>query len=169
MRKKLVDNTPFSGEELRALTFAKLMLPWKVFLHSGRVAQLASARGAPSLAVSVAWLHDVVEDSKVTPLDLYDMGFSWAVVEAVKVLSRKPFPEETYADYIGRVKAFGGLALTVKLLDIEDHLAQDATLTDKLRTRYLKAQAVLEPTTKAEVDEAVADIIAEAKAWGGRG
>lgn len=85
----------------------------------------------------VAWLHDIVEDTDVTGGDLFDMGYSEAVVEAVLLLTK---PEKMpYAEYIDRLCQSGNhRALLVKLADNADN-------TDPKRWLYLntfKAQAL---------------------------
>lgn len=85
----------------------------------------------------VAWLHDIIEDTDVTGGDLFDMGYSEAVVEAVLLLTK---PEKMpYAEYIDRLCQSGNhRALLVKLADNADN-------TDPKRWLYLnpyKAQAL---------------------------
>lgn len=87
--------------------------------HPERVAARVSGRDEKT----VAWLHDVVEDSDWTLDDLRDYGFSERVIEAVDAISHRP--GEPRDDYYQRVKA-NPLALTVKFADIADN-------TDPLR------------------------------------
>lgn len=68
----------------------------------------------------VAWLHDLVEDTDVTGGDLFDMGYSETVVEAVLLLTK---PDElTYREYIDRLCESGNRrAILVKLADNADN------------------------------------------------
>ena len=86
----------------------------------------------------VAWLHDIIEDTDVTGGDLFDMGYSEAVVEAVLLLTHDK-SHGTYAEYIDRLCQSGNhRAINVKLADNADN-------TDPKRWLYLnpyKAQAL---------------------------
>ena len=68
----------------------------------------------------VAWLHDILEDTSTTPEELYQLGYSADVVNAVLLLTR---PEkEPYADYIDALCASGNTrAIVVKLADNADN------------------------------------------------
>ncbi|MBQ6038168.1 MAG: DUF469 family protein [Bacteroidaceae bacterium] len=94
----------------------------------------------------VALLHDIVEDTDVTPEFLLQQGFPQEIVDAVVAISRKE--DETYEDFIDRV-AQNKLATEVKLSDLEDNMnifrLQEITEEDRLRlNRYLKAHRKLE-------------------------
>jgi (p)ppGpp synthase/HD superfamily hydrolase len=67
----------------------------------------------------VAALHDVVEDTKITVLDLARAGFDDAIVAAVDILTRRP--EVAYDDYLTMVAA-NPLARAVKIADLEDNM-----------------------------------------------
>lgn len=68
------------------------------------------------IAKSVAYLHDVVEDTKYTLEDLQNAGFSDEIVDAVDVLTKRE--GMSYEKYIEKV-AKNPLATTVKLADLE--------------------------------------------------
>lgn len=68
---------------------------------------------------TVAFLHDVVEDTDATLDDLRERGFSERIVEAVDSLSRRT--RETYDDFVERI-APNPLARAVKLADLEDNM-----------------------------------------------
>lgn len=70
-------------------------------------------------AMTVAALHDVVEDSPITLAHLRDQGFPESVLEAVDAISRRD--GETYEDYIERVVRVP-LAVRVKLPDLEHNM-----------------------------------------------
>ena len=68
------------------------------------------------IAKSVAYLHDVVEDTKYTLEDLRNAGFSDEIVDAVDVLTkREGMPYEKYIEKVAK----NPLATTVKLADLE--------------------------------------------------
>lgn len=110
--------------------------------HPERVA----ARVEGEDAKTVAWLHDVVEDTKVTRDDLLDCGFPQHVVDAVTVLSKNK--GQSLDAYYQGVKA-NPLALAVKLADVADNSdpARLALLPVEKQQRLLKkyhhAQEVL--------------------------
>ncbi len=105
--------------------------------HVRRVAEAAGVRGLGEEAVSVAWLHDVLEDTDTAAADLVEAGFGTRIAETVRLLTRDR-DTETYAQYIDRVVSSGNLvAKTVKAADISDHLSvTPETLNDGLRRRY---------------------------------
>lgn len=92
----------------------------------------------------VALLHDVVEDSRITLVDLKAFGFSKEVIDAVDALTKKP--GEKYSDFILRAKA-NPIARVVKLADIADNLEDQSALEPEeaefLANRYNKAIEVL--------------------------
>lgn len=93
----------------------------------------------------VALLHDVIEDSDITQNDLFKLGFSIEIVEAVLSLTKKD--GEDYQSFIIRCKN-NPIGRIVKLHDLEDNL--DITrlqcLTEKdidRINRYLEARRFL--------------------------
>ncbi|MEH3052542.1 MAG: HD domain-containing protein [Patulibacter minatonensis] len=85
--------------------------------HVERVA----AAVAPGLR-SIAWLHDVVEDTPMTAEDLAAEGFGPDVVDAVVAITR--LDEEEADAYYARVRA-NPLALAVKVSDLADNSAPE--------------------------------------------
>ena len=69
--------------------------------------------------MSVALLHDVLEDSEITAEELHTEGIPAQVVEAVQYLSKHE--NEDYQDFVARLKK-NELAAKVKLADIEDNI-----------------------------------------------
>ena len=113
-----------------ARSFAWANLHADTFAHAGRVVARVSDWFSPAhplhdSIVSVAWLHDVVEDTDVTFADLEEAGFSETIVDAVSILTRRE--SESYADYIWRVASptparhAWDLALLVKWADLSDN------------------------------------------------
>lgn len=97
-------------------------------------------------AVTVALLHDVVEDTPITLADLAKEGFPASVLEALKILTHDP--NVPYLTYIAQVKQ-NALARMVKLADLQHN--QDATRLDRVDERakershlYCQAIALLE-------------------------
>ena len=75
---------------------------------------------------TVAWLHDVLEDSDWTAKRLWEAGFSAGVCSAVTALTRKK--TEGYDRYIARVSTSSALVKAVKIADLKHNLS---TSTDQ--------------------------------------
>lgn len=86
---------------------------------------------------SVAWLHDVIEDS-VDVQALYSSGLIQEIVEPVTVLTKKY--GEFYDDYLVKVKA-NNVARIVKIHDMLDNLADNPT-ENRIR-KYAKGLSFL--------------------------
>ncbi len=69
--------------------------------------------------MTVAVLHDVVEDTDWTLEDLAKEGFSQEVLLAVDVLTHRD--EDSYEQYIEKVR-HNSLAVSVKLADLKDNM-----------------------------------------------
>jgi (p)ppGpp synthase/HD superfamily hydrolase len=101
-------------------------------------------------AQMAAVLHDVVEDTDVTPDDLRAAGCPQPVVTAVIALSK--VPGEKLEDYLRRV-AVNPIAVTVKRADIGDNTdpvrvsALDPETADRLSAKYAKAIRLLDELT----------------------
>lgn len=65
---------------------------------------------------TVALLHDIVEDTEITFLDLAQMGFDDEIVQAVKAITKRK--NERYGEYLIRVKQ-NPIAKDVKIADIK--------------------------------------------------
>lgn len=122
-------------------------LRWAMFAHydqvdkSGKpymehVLRVAFAQADEEARV-VAFLHDVVEDSKVSFEDLRK-EFPEKIVEQVEALTRRK--GERYASYIRRVAHYG-IASRVKIADLKDNLRLDrrTAVSDSLVKRYEQA------------------------------
>lgn len=126
--------------------------------HPRRVAarvagdELAGAQVRDELAVAVAWLHDVVEDTDVTA-EVLRAAFPEEVVAAVLALTRRAGEEPDV--YYARVAA-NPLALRVKRADIADNTdpARTAALTtstrERLAAKYAHAVAALDALVAGE-------------------
>jgi len=72
----------------------------------------------------VGVLHDVLEDTFIKEIDLLELGFSNAIVEAVKSVTRNkisPLRMENYWDYIRRAR-LNPIGVKVKLADVKDNM-----------------------------------------------
>ncbi len=111
--------------------------------HPRRVAE----RLVDPLGQATAWLHDVLEDTNVSPSDLLAAGIPGGVVAAVELLTRTDAVSDN--DYYAGIRA-NPIALAVKRADIADNLepwrvAQlDVSVREHLAEKYGKALASLE-------------------------
>lgn len=93
----------------------------------------------------VALLHDVIEDSDMTSVELEKHGFPEEIVTAVNILSKSN--NISYENYISLIKE-NSLARTVKIADLKDNMNINRldiiSENDKLRTKkYSKALEIL--------------------------
>jgi (p)ppGpp synthase/HD superfamily hydrolase len=130
--------------------------------HLERVANAAVARAGhaatvnrlaidPMEVMQAAILHDVLEDTPTTPIDLRVAGFSLDVVEMVVILT-KPQEPMSYATRIAKVVDSGNLgAILIKMSDNEDNLSPDRTLPagEALANRYRSSFARLKEAAAA--------------------
>ena len=108
-------------------------------------ARVAARLAGDDVTVSVAWLHDVVEDTEMSLLELAE-EFPVEVVRAVDAMTRRAgeSPERYYA----RVRA-DPLALRVKLADVADNsdparlAGLDTEVRERLTRKYEHARLVL--------------------------
>lgn len=107
--------------------------------HPIRVAAAAPA-GSPNLK-TVAYLHDVVEDSDIIFENLKEWGFPEEIIDAVESVTKRQ--GETYLDFILRAKA-NTLGRAVKILDIQDNLRDLTNRHKTMRDKYLMAVWILE-------------------------
>ena len=77
---------------------------------------------------TVALLHDVVEDTKVTLDDLAILGFPEEVINAVKALTHRD--DMDYAEYI-RTIAENDIAIDVKIADLRHNMDKTRLPEDK--------------------------------------
>ena len=106
--------------------------------------QFVAEQMKTDLEKTVAWLHDVVEDTDVTLGEIY-VEFGEEVALAVETLTRKK--HESYADFIVRVKN-NNLACKVKIADLNHNMdlsrLKEVSASDLKRLeKYQKALAFL--------------------------
>ena len=108
--------------------------PKDVLEHAKRVAKLTSEYGKDYETLGL--LHDILED---TNTDIEE------IPEELQndLITLTHFADETYFEYIERIKRAGKRAITIKLCDIQDHLDNKETLKSSLEKRYLKAKELL--------------------------
>ncbi len=124
------------------------------FNHVERVAEAVYGWEAKT----VAYLHDLVEDTPVEFETLATLGFNLDIISAVRYLTRRdedhPLGKETYAQFIERLASdherspsrSTTFALEVKIADITDNLRDAENLMDNgasLKVRYNKAMGRL--------------------------
>lgn len=125
--------------ELHKDQFDKSGLPY--IFHPFHLAEQMS----DEYSVCVALLHDVIEDTDTTIMDLRTYGFPDQVLDAIVVLTRSC--DTDYFDYITKVKK-NPLARAVKLEDLKHNMDMTRlkypTQKDFRRLeKYKKAYAVL--------------------------
>ena len=86
------------------------------------------AAAVPEDARTVAFLHDVLEHTQTTLDDVLSQGVTPTEFAALELLTRSP--EESFESHVLRIAhapgAPGELARTVKLADLDDHLARSS-------------------------------------------
>lgn len=100
----------------------------------------AVAAQVPPALQPIAWLHDVCEDSDLTPKDLRAAGLPEYVVLAVEAVTKQP--GEGYEVYLERVLA-NPQAAAVKCADIAHNLGSQPK--PESRAKYLRALPRLLP------------------------
>jgi (p)ppGpp synthase/HD superfamily hydrolase len=114
--------------------------------HPARVAYRVRMLGGSPEAEAAAWLHDVLEDTRISMRDLQVLGVPETVIEAV--LSVTGRSHETYEEKVLRAKA-NPLGRLVKKADVADNsdperLARlDEKTAERLRMKYARAKALL--------------------------
>ncbi|WP_217423990.1 hypothetical protein [Agromyces sp. Marseille-P2726] len=88
--------------------------------HPGRIAERFDAATEP-VEAAAAWLHDVLEDSPVTPQELFEAGVLPEVLDVVQLLTRTA--DITVEEYYERIRR-DPIARRVKLADIDDNTAR---------------------------------------------
>ena len=81
---------------------------------------------------AAAWLHDTMEDAKLTRENLKNDGIEDPVIDIVEILTRRT--GETYLDFILRISADYNASL-IKIEDLKDNMTSlaEGSLKDKYR------------------------------------
>jgi len=98
---------------------------------------------APDYVQVAALLHDVLEDTSLTPKALLEMGVDLRSLEILLLVTRRK--GESYWQFIDRIASSGNVwAIRVKLADNADNLSRPLPPElEGLHKRYRKARAVL--------------------------
>lgn len=93
-------------------------------------------------AVCVALLHDILEDTDTSEKELYNLGFTKEIIEAIKIMTHQD--GEDYFDYINRVKE-NPISKVVKIADLKHNsdLSRLKEITQKDLDRIEKYQKAL--------------------------
>ena len=88
----------------------------------------------------VGVLHDVLEDTKVTVVKLRLLGYSKEILDALKILTKRPDEKDDYSSFIRRIKeSKNKLAHVVKIRDIGNNI-KPSRFPKKLTERHLIRQ-----------------------------
>lgn len=104
--------------------------------HSERIAALAST----DVMKAAGWLHDVIEDTPWSIAGLLERGISKSVIELVLAVTRRK--DETYNQFIQRIRNHSKSAIDLKILDILDNMS-DLPDDSSLYRRYEQSLNIL--------------------------
>ncbi len=95
------------------------ILPY--IIHPSRVADLLETETEKA----IAWLHDVIEDTPLTFVDLMDKGVNALIRQTVWILTHNK-KANSYEEYI-QIVSENPLAKRIKIADIVDNLSDSPT------------------------------------------
>lgn len=107
--------------------------------HPFRIMNRLHNEGYGEDMLCAAILHDTVEDTNITLEEIRD-SFGDEVARLVDAVSRR---DETYMEFIQRVKESGPEAIALKLADIADNTDARRPKIEHLAERYEKAIRLL--------------------------
>lgn len=96
--------------------------------------EAVASRLADDEAKAVAWLHDILEDTKLTAGDLAQIGFGGEIIKAVVALTKDG--STSYEAYLHGVRR-NHLARRVKIADILHNISDQPS--DRQIMKYAKA------------------------------
>ncbi|MQS15426.1 HD domain-containing protein [Streptomyces kaniharaensis] len=114
--------------------------------HIAAVARGTAARGGTEAQIAAGWLHDTVEDGRLSPEWLAEAALPESTKAIVEALTRRP--EEPVEDYTARILATPG-ALLVKRADLAHNsdparlAALDAATAARLTAKYARMRELL--------------------------
>ncbi len=163
MTDKGIDDMMYNAEVAQRVDFKEQRMLLRardlaLKAHEGQVDKSGAPYIGHCIAVSnggqthdeqvVGYLHDVVEDTTITLLDMAAL-FPDRIVTAVDFLTRRP--RERYTEYIRRVKC-SPLATAVKINDLKHNLlpSRSAAIPVSLTKWYNTVLAELQPSTGKE-------------------
>lgn len=128
------DKARLFAEQIHANQFDKAGRPY--ICHLSFVAEMLTSEHDD--IITVAWLHDSVEDTEVTITDIKYL-FGRSIAEAVDAITKRQ--GETYQDYLLRVRA-NDIACKVKIADLTHNmdLSRLPKITEKDLSRQRKYQ-----------------------------
>lgn len=97
---------------------------------------------------AAAWLHDTIEDTRVTMKDLTDRGYNSVVLKIVEAITKRPSEQQHL--YLARIITAGRGAMLVKLADLYHNTdisrlsLLDGGTQVRLLEKYTKAIGALE-------------------------
>lgn len=106
--------------------------------YATHLAMVAHRVADDSTATAVAWLHDVLEDTDRTAMDLLESGIPQEVVDRVALLTKLKGMD--YEVYLERVKA-DPIARRVKIADMLSNLSDNPT--ERQILKYARGLQVL--------------------------
>lgn len=109
--------------------------------HLYRVASAAQYNSCKHDAYIVGLLHDIVEDTVVNMIDIYE-NFDHRIAKAVEALTHKA--NEPYAEYMNRVER-NHLATVVKMADLIDNMTPNRCVRIKSERDFKRTAEVLLP------------------------
>jgi (p)ppGpp synthase/HD superfamily hydrolase len=89
-----------------------------------------SLEGEEPNVVATAWLHDVLEDTQTSYVQLRNAGIPWEVIDAVVALTKTE--GQSYDDYLDTVVT-NPIAKKVKIADIHHNLSDSPTLRQLIK------------------------------------
>lgn len=139
----LIDDTNKVAISKAAATKVSYTLSDEWLNHCARVAQKCVDQYHDDTVTCVAWLHDVLEDSRVYTHKTFLYIFGQELYDAVDCLTRRE--NEVYIDeYIPRVMT-NSIAVKVKIADLQDHLEHPETApSESYIKRAKRALEILE-------------------------
>jgi len=97
--------------------------------HPRRVVELLE--GSNKILRCAAWLHDVIEDTEITELELKKKGVQPSIIRLVKILTN---PKEDYWAYLRGVKE-SAPAIQIKIADMLDNLSDNPNEKQKAKCK----------------------------------
>jgi len=110
------------------------------FGHVERVAYAAQLKGGVA-ALIVGYLHDIVEDTDVSLITIYEK-FGNKILEAVDAMSHRP--NEPYVEYMNRVER-NHIATVVKMADLLDNMDPNRCVRIKSQRDFERTAEILLP------------------------
>jgi (p)ppGpp synthase/HD superfamily hydrolase len=108
---------------------------------------LAVANQFPEMSVEwiVGLFHDILEDTRLSDWQLFLFLTKYNMYKVYLEINRITRDrDETYFEYIKRLKEYNDVCTRVKIADLKHNLLRTETLKPSLKKRYEKALRILE-------------------------